>query len=285
MLGSHLYKIFKTDNDLTCTDKDVNESWLSYLDFTDYDKYHSMVAEHLPDYLFHIGALTDLEYCTLHPDEAYNTNVLGVENAVRLANLYDIPIIYISTAGIFDGRKNWYDDWDNPAPINIYGRTKYLGEKYVVENANKYYVFRAGWMMGGGDKDKKFVKKIADQVKDKKKIIRAVTDKWGSPTYAHDFAINMRDVLRADLPYGVYNMSGEGFTSRWQVANKIIKILGHKNDIKVLPVKSEFFSEYFVHRPSHEVLINSKLRLRNMDNMTPWDEALEHYLLTCLYPT
>ena len=156
MLGEAFYSQFKNDYNLKCTDIDVNTNWLSFLDFRDYKAYLKGVISFSPDYLFHLGAYTDLEFCELHIDDTYITNTLSVENAVYIANELDIPLLYISTAGIFDGKKNLYDDWDNPNPLGVYARTKYLGERFVIENANRYLVCRAGWMMGAGpQKDKK----------------------------------------------------------------------------------------------------------------------------------
>ena len=104
-----------------------------------------------------------------------------------------IPIIYISTAGIFDGKKDLYDDWDEPNPLGHYARSKYNGELYVEKNSNQYLILRAGWMMGGGpNKDKKFVNKIYKQIIEKKKILNVVNDKLGTPTYTVDFAKNAK---------------------------------------------------------------------------------------------
>ena len=75
---------------------------------------------------------------------------MSVENAVYIANNLDIPILYISTAGIFDWNKEIYDDWDLPNPLGVYARSKYMGERFVAENANRFLIFRAGWMMGAG---------------------------------------------------------------------------------------------------------------------------------------
>ena len=72
-----------------------------------------------PDYLFHLGAHTDLEYCEDNPNDAYATNTLPVETAVFFSNKLDIPLLYISTAGIFDGNQDTYDDWDNPNPLGL----------------------------------------------------------------------------------------------------------------------------------------------------------------------
>src|SRR3954470_15873947 len=127
MLGEGFYTIFKKDYELKCTDIDVNEPWLSYLDFRDYEAYKKDVHAFKPDYLFHIGARTSLEYCDQHPDEAYATNTIAVENAVFIANHLKIPLLYISTAGIFDGKQDTYDDWDMPNPLGHYARSKYAG--------------------------------------------------------------------------------------------------------------------------------------------------------------
>jgi len=170
MLGEAFYKQFKTDYFLKCTDKDVNEEWLTFLDFRDYEAYKKDVFNFEPNYLFHLGAYTDLEYCEMNSDDTYQTNALAVENAVYLANELNIPLLYISTAGIFDGKKELYDDWDLPNPLGVYARTKFLGERFVVENTKKYLVCRAGWMMGGGpQKDKKFIQKLMKQIKEGKK--------------------------------------------------------------------------------------------------------------------
>ena len=150
MLGEAFKKVFENDYDLLCTDIDVNEEWLSFLDFRDREEYLKSVQSFKPDYLFHLGAFTDLEYCEKNPDETYITNTLSVENAVFISNLINIPILYISTAGIFDGKKDTYDDWDVPNPLGHYARSKYAGELYVQANFNRHLICRAGWMMGAG---------------------------------------------------------------------------------------------------------------------------------------
>jgi dTDP-4-dehydrorhamnose reductase len=101
------------------------------------------VLDFQPDFLFHLGAHTDLEYCELHPEDSFLTNSTSFENAVRIANELDIPLLYISTAGIFDGEKDVYDDWDIPNPLGVYARSKYMGETFVTANTKRYLVCRA----------------------------------------------------------------------------------------------------------------------------------------------
>jgi len=279
MLGEAFYRQFSTEYKLKCTDIDVNQDWLSCLDFRDFEAYREDVFGFQPDFLFHLGAYTDLEYCELHPDETYVTNTLSVENAVYIVNQLNIPILYISTAGIFDGSKDAYDDWDIPSPLGCYARSKYAGELFVKENTEKHLICRAGWMMGSGpNKDKKFIQKIIKQIKENKKELYIVNDKLGTPTYTHDFAKNVKLLIEKEY-WGLYNMVCEGATSRLEVAKEVLNILGLQNEIKIIEVSSDYFKkEYFAKRPSSERLISKKLELRNLLKMRHWKVALNEYL-------
>lgn len=279
MLGEAFHKQFGDDFELKCTDIDVNDEWLSYMDFRDLDAYREDVLEFNPDYLFHLGAFTDLEYCETHIDETYRTNTMSVENACYLANELDIPLLYISTAGIYDGAKELYDDWDLPNPLGHYARSKYAGELFVTKNVQKHLVCRAGWMMGAGPKkDKKFVQKIMLQLKAGKKELFVVNDKLGTPTYTHDFAKNVKLLLEKQV-WGLYNMVCGGETGRFEVAEELVRVLGKEDEVKVTEVSSDYFSkEYFAERPPSERLINKKLDIRGLNTMRDWKIALKEYV-------
>ena len=279
MLGQAFHEEFSSDFELKCTDIDVNEEWLSHLDIRDLARYREDVRSFSPDYLFHLGAYTDLEYCETHPEDAYATNAMAVENAVYIANELDIPLLYISTAGIFDGHRDVYDDWDEPNPLGVYARAKWAGEEFVRHGVRKHLVCRAGWMMGGGPrKDKKFIQKLMQQLRDGATELQVVDDKLGTPTYTRDFAHNVRVLLDSEC-WGLYNMVCQGMTSRLEVAQGLVDELGLTDDVAVNPVGSEHFATtYFAPRPDCERLLNRKLALRGLDVMRPWREALAEYV-------
>lgn len=279
MLGEAFYRIFKDDFELKCSDKDVNEDWLSFLDFRDFDKYKDDVETFKPDYLFHLGAYTDLEFCEQNIDDTYLTNTISVENAVYISNSLDIPLLYISTAGIFDGEKELYDDWDKPNPLGHYARSKYMGERYVVTHSNRYVVCRAGWMMGGGpSKDKKFINKLIKQLVEGKRDLHIVNDKNGTPTFTIDFAKNVKRIIEKEY-WGLYNLVCKGQTSRREVAEELVGILGLEKDVTFHDVTSDYFKEiYFAQRPVSERLVNKKLELRNLNIMQDWRVALKEYI-------
>jgi dTDP-4-dehydrorhamnose reductase len=257
----------------------LNENWLSYLDFRQYDAYRKDVINFKPDYLFHLGAFTDLEYCELNIDETYRTNTLAVENACYISNELDIPLLYISTAGIFDGNKEFYDDWDIPNPLGHYARSKYAGELFVKENVRKHLICRAGWMMGGGpSKDKKFINKLIKQLVEGKRELFIVNDKDGTPTFTVDFANNVKLLLEKEY-WGLYNLVCKGQTSRMEVAEELIKILGLEGQVKLTEVTSDYFKNtYFAERPPCERLVNKKLELRGINIMQDWKIALQNYI-------
>lgn len=279
MLGEAFYEHFKGKYELKCTDIDVNEAWLSYLDFRDRGAYRADVLRFGPDWIFHLGAFTDLEYCELHSNDAYETNTKAVEHAVSIANEFNIPLLYISTAGIFNGMKDVYDEDDQPDPIGHYGKSKYLGEKYVQGNAKNYLICRAGWMMGGGArKDKKFIQKLMKQIMGGSKVLYIVNDKLGTPTYTHDFAKNT-GLLIDKGQRGLFNMVCGGLTGRLEVARELLSLLDLKKSVKIEEVPSEFFSkEYFAERPACERLINKKLNDTGLNIMRDWKIALKDYL-------
>jgi len=284
MLGEAFYTQFSEDFELKCTDIDVNSPWLSYLDFRDFDAYRQEVLSFKPDYLFHLGAYTDLEFCEQNPDETYRTNTMSVENAVYIANELNIPLLYISTAGIFDGQKECYDDWDQPNPIGVYARSKYMGERYVVEHAHRYLVCRAGWMMGGGlQKDKKFIGKLIRQIEQGQKELFVVNDKNGTPTFTFDFAKTVKVLLEREF-WGLYNIACEGQTSRLEVATEMIRLLNLGDQVKINPVSSKYWENtYFAARPPSERLENRKLRIRGINGMRDWPVALKDYLENYYY--
>ena len=280
MLGDAFYKHFSKSYEIEASDINLSETWLKYLDTRNFGEYKDAVFKFGPDTLIHLGAITSLEECDKDYNNAYLTNTLSVENATLIANSLNIPIIYISTAGIFDGKKELYDDWDLPNPQGHYARSKYNGEIYVENNAIKYLILRAGWMMGGGpQKDKKFVNKIIMQIKANKKNINVVNDKLGTPTYTFDFVKNTDLLLKKEI-WGKYNLVCEGVSSRIEVAREILKILNKDKTININEVDSSFFAkEYFSFRPSSERLINSKLNLRSLNIMRDWKICLKEYLL------
>ncbi len=274
MLGSTLvpyfvglgYNVFPTD---IIGDSDVT-------DIRKFDQVKIKIRDVEPDMVLHLAAETDVDKCEIDPDHAFLVNTIGTQNVALSCQQYDIPMVYISTLGVFDGKKRTpYTEFDTPNPINVYGMSKLEGEKIVQSLLKKYYIVRAGWMIGGGSKrDKKFIAKIINQLDTKKKI-EVVNDKIGSLTYALDFSRCLGNLIKTGY-YGLYHCTNKGVASRYDVAKKIVEYLG-REDIEIAPVNSAHFPLPAL-RADSEACRNYKLELLGLDIMRPWEEALEEYI-------
>jgi dTDP-4-dehydrorhamnose reductase len=277
MLGTTLQGLTDTSEYLL-TDKDT-EGEVKYCDIRDLKHTTQVINEYKPDIILNFAALVDLEYCEQEKDDCYLTNTIAAIHLFNLAKDLNIPYVFISTAGIFGNDKEFYTEEDTPYPLSAYGKSKYYTEQLLQNQSyEKYWIFRAGWMMGGGpDKDKKFVNKIMKQIKAGVKELNVVDDKLGVPTYTKDFAYSILRHLEENLPYGLYNMVSSGEASRYQTAVEMNEFLNL--GVVVNKVDSDFFAEeYSAPRPYSEKLINKALNDLQRNYMRNWKVCLHEYL-------
>jgi dTDP-4-dehydrorhamnose reductase len=280
MLGSSLCPILKQKgHEVYATDINTTDKGIEYLDVRNFEKVHTFMERVKPDMVMHLAAETDVDKCELEPDHAYLTNTIGTQNVALVCQKYDIEMVYISTIGVFDGEKSEpYTEFDEPNPINVYGKSKLWGERVIQSLLRKYYIVRAGWMMGGGpEKDKKFVAKII-RLLDKTSKLKVVNDKFGSPTYTLDLSKCLSKLIETEY-YGLYHCTNRGFTSRYEIAKRIMEYLG-RNDVTLQPVSSAYFP-LPAPRARSETSRNYKLELLGIDSVRHWEEALKEYLENC----
>lgn len=281
MLGLTTYQqvIEKYGKDnVLATDIDLNETWIESMDVRELTDCVSVFNDFKPTLVLHLAALTDLEYCEREQEDAWATNALGTENIALLTRQHGATLLYISTAGVFGGEKEFYTDFDTPNPLSYYAKSKYHGEQFVERYVPNYFIFRAGWMMGGGlRKDKKFINKLYKQLKSGANELFVVDDKLGTPTYTNDFARSFLKVI--DTPfYGLYNQVCEGSCSRFDVAEAFLKNLDLTESVVLTRVPSDYFKlDYFAPRPASEKLVNFKLTRRNLNFMRDWETCLAEY--------
>jgi dTDP-4-dehydrorhamnose reductase len=288
MLGTSLVPTFvNAGHDVIATDIDLTnpKPWgaghppIDWLDVRDRSAIKAAFDDTQPDLLLHLAAETSLEASDADPDHAFLTNTVATKYLALECRNRDVPMVFISTAGVFDGEKDGaYTEFDQPNPLNTYGATKYEAEKIVSSLLDRWYIIRAGWMVGGGQgKDHKFVSRILEQVREGQTTIYAVGDKYGTPTYTYDFGRCLLDLLDSDL-YGLYHMACEGDGNRYDIAEFILGQLG-RPDIELVEVGSEFFQDEFPSvRPRSEIMRNMALDLQGMNTMRPWPDALTEYL-------
>jgi len=289
MLGSGLVPaLVDAGHEVTATDKNLRRKLpfgplgpeLTHLDVRDRAEIGDAFDVVRPEFVCHLAAETSLEASEDDPGHAFLTNTIGTKFVAIECARTQIPMAYISTAGVFDGSKESgaYHEWDDANPINVYGRSKFEGERLVESFLDRYYIVRAGWMVGGGALDHKFVARIVNQVREGRRTLHAVVDKFGTPTYVPDFAWCFGRLITTGS-WGRYHMACEGEGSRYDVAAKILEVLHLDDEIELVEVSSDFFKDEFpAPRPRSEIMQNLHLELQGLNTMRPWPIALEEYL-------
>lgn len=242
----------------------------SDLDITNLDQVINVYKKFKPRIILHLAAETDVDKCERDPIHAFTINSIGTYNLAIAAKQAKAKFVYISTASVFSGESlGPYTVNDTPSPQGHYSRSKYLGEKLVTSMLDDYLIIRPGWMFGGGPaKDHKFVGKIIGLLD--KKEIKAVNDKFGSPTYAKDL-IQVIKKLLFEQKKGIFHVANKGMGSRFDVAAHIVRVL--KPSVKVTAVDSSYFN-------LDAKRVNSEAIETSIEYMRDWKDALRDYLET-----
>lgn len=248
------------------------------LDVTDEDEVVRRIASGGYSTVIHLAAETDVDRCEREPEHAYAVNATGTRNMAFACREAGVAMVYQSTGEVFggDGAAGPFTEEDEPCPANVYGASKLAGERHVQELLASFFIVRSAWMMGGCERDKKFVSKILAQIREGRDI-RAVSDRTGTPTFAKELVLGIRDLLRS-RGYGVYHMVNHGACSRYEMARHIVERLGA--GVEVIPVDSAQFPAS-APRASSEALRNLNLERAGLDRMSTWQGALDAYLEEC----
>lgn len=275
MVGSALCPTLRhLGHEVMATDLRPTTAACHMLDVRDARQVAGVVAAAKPDYVIHLAAETNVDRCEEEPLHAYATNAVGTEYVTLACRQRDIRLLYVSTAGVFDGAKSSpYVELNRPNPVNVYGRAKLAGE-YAVQQLRRYLIVRAGWMVGGAERDKKFAGKIL-QLLEERNALQVVTDKIGSPTFTEDFSKGIAALIETEHT-GIFHMANRGVCSRYQFACQLVEYLGRK-DVTITPVTSEAFP-LPAPRAASEALENGRLQALGMNIMPTWQEGLRRYV-------
>ena len=246
------------------------------MDIRDWEQVRNCIRGHQPELVLHLAAETDVDRCEQEPDHAYATNALGTENIALACREQGAVMAYISTANVFDGEKSEpYTEYDRTGSINVYGRSKLEGERAVERALDRYFILRAGWMVGGWEIDKKFVYKIVQRCRTERQL-KVVDDKFGSPTFTLDFARNLMPLMQTRR-YGIYHLANQGVGSRLEIAQEVVRLLDKEREVEICPISSAEFP-LPAPRPRSEMLRNLKLELMGANHMPHWKASLRRYI-------
>jgi len=242
------------------------------LDITRIDAIRKQTCGFGPDVIINCAAYTRVDQAEREEPLANVINGLAVQNLCLVCQEEDIPLVHFSTDYVFDGTKAGpYTIYDQPNPINAYGRSKLLGEKYVLWLLHKFYLVRTSWLFGLHGTN--FVETMLNLAK-RQNQVSVVNDQKGCPTWTQHLSETVVSLIESGR-YGVYHATNSRPTTWFEYAREIFRIAG--TGTEVLPITSDQFPTAAT-RPKNSVLDPFPLPEVIGREMPTWQDALQRYL-------
>lgn len=231
------------------------------------------------DLLINCAALTNVDYCESHREEAFRINAEGPRLLAEVGNERSAKLVHFSTDYVFDGKKSDpYVEEDRAVPLSVYGESKLEGERRVLDVSSHHLIVRLSWVFGP-DKPS-FIDQVVRRARESD-VVTAVADKFSAPTYTIDVASWLRLAVDKDAK-GILHLANNGGCSwqEWaQYAIDVCRSLG-------LPLKAQRvgavsladMKNFVARRPVHTVLSSAKFTALTGVQPRHWREAVADYI-------
>lgn len=242
------------------------------LDITDKAAVEKFFGENDISAVIHCAAYTAVDKAESESERCLKINAEGTENLAIECSKKDAKMLYVSTDYVFPGDGDTpFEVNDKKNPLNIYGKSKLMGEEVVKKHLSKYFIVRTSWVFG--EKNTNFIHTML-RLSETRDTVSVVCDQIGSPTYAKHLAKLLSDIVVTDK-YGEYHAHNQGFCSWNELAEETFRLADRT--VKVIPVTSEEYKTA-AKRPK-----NSRLSLSSLENagfglLPHWKDAVKEYL-------
>lgn len=269
MLGRELGVVFSGKN-LVLWDKEE-------MDISDKEQVFNKISGLKPKIVINAAAYNAVD--EIEKDEnfelAKKINGWAVGYLAKAAKMVGAITVHYSTGYVFDGKNSvGYKEDDAPNPISKYGESKYLGEKELLNNSDRFYLIRTNLLFGkpsiSGTAKKSFVDAMLNLINKGQNKFNLVTDEVSNPTYAADLAQATFKLVDDNYSFGIYHLVNSGEASWHDFGKEIFKIMGLKKELN--KISGEDYRRS-AKRPKNSVLINVKFPA-----LRTWREALKDYL-------
>lgn len=231
------------------------------------------------DLLINCAALTNVDYCESHREEAFLINARAPRVLAEICAEKSAKLVHISTDYVFDGEQDTpYKEEDPPAPLSVYAESKLAGEEEVLEVSPKNLVVRLSWVFGP-DKPS-FIDQIINRARENE-TVTAVADKFSSPSYTIDVA-NWLPLAWENEAQGILHLANSGACS-WQEWAKyaidvcrdagILLKADHVGKLSLTDMKN-----FVARRPVYTVLSTAKFTALTGVQPRHWREAIAEYI-------
>lgn len=249
---------------------------INAFDLPNFDITKQDIRQHIvqnSDIIINCAAYTAVDQAETEIDNCYQINAEAVKELALLTAKDQKPIIHISTDFVFgDSEKNRpLNEKDKTAPLSIYGKSKALGEQYLISSGADFTILRIEWTYGIHGNN--FINKIIENAS-KQDTVSVVDDQFGSPTATVNISKAILCIIKKQAK-GLFHFSENGYASRYEVAQHIFKTLNIKREL-IPCLSSEFLTPAV--RPKNSRFDCSKID-KILDFERPhWKDSLTEYL-------
>lgn len=244
------------------------------LDISDREAVQTAIETTVPDAVINCAAYTNVDGAESEPEACYKANADGMENLALACKIVDAAFVTISTDYVFDGlNSGFYTQRDTPNPQGVYAKSKLEGEiraKYAYAGS---IIVRSGWIYGGGGTN--FLS-IMHKLIAEGKSIKAISDSFGTPTFADDLARRLRELAELNLPATFHAVNSGPGTSYLGFAEKVCEIGGF--DPKLLETVSKDDLKRPAPRPESSKMACLFSERLGLTKMPDWEDALKVFL-------
>jgi dTDP-4-dehydrorhamnose reductase len=265
MLGTDVVEALAKDHKVTAQDIDD-------FDIRDLSATAQAIRKASPEAIVHLAAFTDVEACEERREFARQSNGDGTLHVALGAKAVGAYVVYISTDYVFDGAKRVpYLESDEPSPINAYGASKLVGERYLAETTPDHLIVRTSWLFGPNGRN--FIDTIMSKA-GSGEVLKVINDQRGCPTYTGHLAAGIKAALERGLK-GILHMTNSGDTTWYDLAKYALGLAGMKSDIEPVP-GSAYPTK--ARRPAYSVLASTVMAASGIGALPTWGEGVRCHL-------
>lgn len=249
------------------------------IDVCDEASVRAALANSRPDLVINCAAMTHVDNCEQQAELAMRVNAIGAGNVARVTDELGAAVVYISTDYVFGAqptRRTAYVEHDTPGPVNVYGRTKLLGEQHTRQACERHFIVRtcglyghAGALGKGGNFVETMCKLAAGE-----KPIRVVADQRLSPTSTRALSEAIAQLIETDC-YGLYHLTASDSCTWHEFASAIVHSVAPTREVVPIP-SSEYPTP--AARPAFSALRSVRAESAGLSQLPSWREMLEAYL-------
>jgi dTDP-4-dehydrorhamnose reductase len=242
------------------------------LDIADPDATADAVMAYRPGLVINCAAYNQVDLAEADDRVAVAVNAVGARNLAQAVRRLEASMVHYGTDYVFDGAKNApYTEQDQPNPVNNYGRSKLLGEKYVLENVPTGLVLRLSWVYGEGIQN--FMHKLKGWAQ-KPGPLRVAADEISVPTYTGDVVNATMAALERGLS-GTWHLTNTGHCSRLEWAKLALKEFGIEKEIE--PARMADFN-LPARRPGFSAMANEAFTKELGITIPAWQESVQKFI-------